>query len=57
MTDARRGLQERLQREEMGDEAYERMIAKNGDGAFKKFGIVFIVVFGVIVFGAAWLGW
>jgi len=55
--EARSGLHERLQREEMGDEAYERMIAKNGDGAFRKFGIVFIIAFAAIVFGVAWLGW
>jgi len=55
--EARRLLHERLQREEMGDEAYDRMIAKNRDGAFKKFGIVFIIAFGAIVFGVAWLGW
>ena len=55
--DARRLLRERLQREEMGDEAYDRMIANNGDGAFKKFGIVFIIAFGAIVFGVTWLDW
>jgi hypothetical protein len=55
--EARRLLRERLQREEMGDEAYDRMIAKNDDGAFKKFGIFFIVAFGAVVLGVAWLGW
>jgi hypothetical protein len=55
--EARSGLRERLQLEEMGDEAYDRMIAKNDDGAFRKFGIVFIVAFAAVVFGAMWLGW
>lgn len=56
-SEARRLLRERLQRKEMGDEAYDRMIAKNDDGAFKKFGVVFIIAFGLVVAGAAWLGW
>ncbi|MBL8906270.1 MAG: hypothetical protein JNM20_06300 [Rhizobiales bacterium] len=55
--EARSGLRERLQREEMGDEAYERMIANNGEGTFRTFGIVFIIAFAAIVFGVAWLGW
>jgi hypothetical protein len=55
--EARRLLRERLQREEMGDEAYDRMVAENGDGAFKKFGILFIIAFGMIAAAAAWLGW
>lgn len=55
--DARKLLQDRLQREEMGDEAYKRMIAQNGDSAFKKFGIVYIIAFGVIVLVASGLGW
>lgn len=41
----------------MGDEAYNRMIAENGEGAFKSFGIVFIIAFGAVVFAAVWLGW
>jgi hypothetical protein len=56
-SEARSGLSKRLQRQELGDEAYDRMIAKNDDGAFRKFGIVFIVVFTAVVFGAMWLGW
>lgn len=55
--EARRGLDERLQREEMGDAAYDRMIAKHDDGPFKKFGIVFIIAFAAIAFAAVWLGW
>jgi hypothetical protein len=55
--EARSGLNERLQRQEMGDEAYDRMIAKNDDGAFKKFGIVFIIALAVIAFAAVWIGW
>ncbi len=54
---ARKLLQERFDREEMGDEAYERMTAQYDDRAFKKFGVVFIIAFGVVVSGIAWLGY
>lgn len=33
------------------------MIAQYDDRAFKKFGIVFIIGFGVIAFGITWLGY
>lgn len=55
--EARHALDQRLQREEMGDEAYASMIAKNDDGPFKKFGMVFIIAFAVIAFATVWLGW
>ena len=55
--DARRLLNERLQREEMGDEAYDRMIAENGDSAVRKFGIAFIVMLGLVVLVVTGLGW
>jgi hypothetical protein len=55
--EARQLLNQRLQREEMGDEAYDRMVKENGEGAFRKFGIAFIIVFGVAILVIAWFGW
>jgi len=55
--EARRLLHERLAREEMGDAAYEEMISHADNRAFKIFGLVFIVGFGVFVFWAAARGW
>lgn len=55
--EARRLLDERLAREEMGDEAYDRMVANNGDRAFKIFGIVFICLFAGVVFIVTALGY
>lgn len=48
--DAKRMLEERLAREEMGDDAYEKMVSNYDDRAFKIFGVVFIVLLGVLVF-------
>jgi hypothetical protein len=53
--EAKKLLQERLQRKEMGDEAYEKMISYADDRAFKIFGIVFIVVFALVVLAVIWL--
>lgn len=53
--EARRLLDERLAREEMGDEAYEKMVSHNDDRAFKVFGVAFIVLFAVVVFAVTWL--
>lgn len=56
--EARRLLEERLAREEMGDAAYDKMVSQGGgDRAFKVFGVVFIVVFGIVVLGVTWLGY
>lgn len=55
--EARRLLDERLAREEMGDEAYEKMVSHNDGRAFELFGIVFIVLFAVVVFAVTWLGY
>ena len=55
--EARRLLDERLAREEMGDEAYEKMVSNNDDRAFKIFGVVSIVLFAVVVFAVTWLGY
>ena len=55
--EAKRLLRERLQREEMGDEAYDRMVSHHDDRAYKIFGLLFIVVFAAAVAGISWLGW
>ena len=55
--EARRLLQERLAREEMGDEAYDKMVSNHDDRAFKVFGVVFIAFFAIAVLVMAWLGY
>lgn len=55
--EARHKLQQRLQRQEMGDEAYDKMVSYSDDRAFRIFGLVFIALFAVVVFGMAWLGY
>lgn len=55
--EARRLLDERLAREEMGDEAYEKIVSHNDDRAFKMFGVAFIVLLAVVVFAVTWLGY
>ena len=55
--EAKRLLQERLAREEMGDEAYDKMVSNHDDRAFKVFGVVFIALFAVAVLVVAWLGY
>ncbi len=47
--EAKKLLDERLAREEMGDDAYEKMVSNNDDRAFKILGVVFIALFGVLV--------
>lgn len=47
--EARRLLDERLARKEMGDETYEKIVSNNDDRAFKIFGVVFIVMLAVTV--------
>lgn len=55
--EARRKLHERLQREDMGDEAYEKMKSHAGDRAFRIFGLVFILLFGAAVLAVTGMGW
>ena len=55
--DAARGLRVRLAREEMGDDAYEESVSHADDRAFKIFGVVFIVVFAVVVLCVEMLGY
>ncbi len=54
-SEARRLLDERLARGEMGDDAYSKMVSNYDDRAFKIFGVVFITLFGVLVLLLAWL--
>lgn len=56
-SDAKRLLQERLAREEIGDAAYDEAASYTDDRAFKAFGIVFIAVFALVVLGAVQLGY
>lgn len=55
--EARSRLQERLAREDMGDEAYEKAASYADERAFKIFGIVFIALFAAVILGLAWLGY
>ena len=55
--EAKRLLREKLAREEMGDEAYEKMVSHADDRSFKIFGVVFIAIFATAVVVIAWLGW
>ena len=47
--EARRLLDERLARKEMGEKTYEKMVSNNEYRAFKIFGVVFIVMLAVTV--------
>ena len=53
--EAKRLLRQRLQRKEMGDEAYEKMTSYADDRAFKIFGALFIVLVAAIVLIVIWL--
>ena len=55
--EARRKLEERLARQEIGDAAYDKAASYHDDRAFKMFGIGFIVVFAVVLLGIVWLGY
>lgn len=54
--DAKRALELRLLREEMGDEAFDKMIAGHDDRPFKIFAIIAMVIFGAVVFAITALG-
>lgn len=55
--DARHQLHQRLAREDMGEKAYDEAVSHHNDLAFKKFGVVFIVAFAVVVLGVILLGY
>ncbi len=50
-------LAERLAREDMGDEAYDKARSFADDRAFKLFGVVFIAAFAAVVLGIVLLGY
>lgn len=55
--EARRGLDERLAREEMGDAAYEKMVAQSNGRTFKIVGFASIVVFAAVVLAVTAMGY
>lgn len=55
--EAARGLRERLARKELGDAAYDKAVSYADNRAFKMFGVVFIVLFAVVVLAVTWLGY
>jgi len=55
--EAKRLLQERLARKELGDAAYDKGVSYADDRSFKIFGAVFIVVCAVVAFSLVWLGY
>lgn len=55
--EAKRLLEKRLAREEMGDAAYDEMVSHNGDRTFKIVGAVLMVVFGIAVFVVTGIGY
>ena len=56
-SEAKRLLQERLARKEIGDAAYDEAASYSDDRAFKVFGIVFSAVFALVVLGVVLLGY
>ena len=56
-SEAKRLLQERLARKEIGEAAYDEAASYSDDRAFKAFGIVFIAVFALVVLGVVLLGY
>ena len=54
---ARKALHDRLERERMGDKAYDEMLRSTRDRSFVVFGVIFIVVMALLVGGIALLGW
>lgn len=56
-SEASRALQERLARKEIGDAAYDKAVSCADDRSFRMFGVVFIILFAVVVLAVAWLGY
>ncbi len=55
--EARRGLRNRIAREEMGDAAYEEMISQSDGRSFKIAAVLLIAIFAVAVFAVTALGY
>lgn len=55
--DAAHQLQERLAREDMGDEAYDKARSCADDRSFRIFGVVFIVLLAAVVLAVTALGY
>lgn len=55
--EAKRMLEERLARKEVGDAAYDKEASYSDDRAFEMFGGVFIAFFAAVVLAVAWLGY
>ena len=53
--EARRKLDERLARKEIGDAAYDEAASFSDNRAFSKFGVVFILVLGAAILAVTWL--
>lgn len=53
---ARKALHDRLLREEIGDEDYQKLVSGTDDRPFKWFGLAFVLVLAVVFFGMTWLG-
>ncbi|MCO5146256.1 MAG: hypothetical protein M9895_08760 [Aquamicrobium sp.] len=56
-SDAAHKLQERLAREDMGDEAYDKAASYTDTRSFRIVGIVFILVFAAVVLAVTGLGY
>ncbi len=54
--EARRKLWQRLARKEMGDAAYDEAASFSDDRAFRKFGVVFILVLAAAILAVTWFG-
>ena len=54
---AARELRERLAREEMGDAAYAESRSQADERGFRIFGLVFILLFALVVLGVVLLGY
>lgn len=52
----RHKLWQRLARKEMGDAAHGEAASFSGDRAFRKFGVVFILVLAAAILAVTWLG-
>ena len=52
----RKALRDRQQRQEMGEEAYDRMVAETKSPQFAWFGLAFVLILGVVFFAMSYMG-